>query len=37
VTPALLWWGFTAFMLFRGLALAWRARGDAWTVVGATR
>lgn len=37
VTPALLWWGFTAFMLVRGAALVWRARGDAWTVVGATR
>lgn len=37
VTPALLWWGFTAFMLVRAAALAWRARGDAWTVVGATR
>jgi Na+-driven multidrug efflux pump len=37
VTPALLWWGFTTFMLFRALTLTWRARGDAWTVVGATR
>jgi putative MATE family efflux protein len=37
VTPALLWWGFTAFMVFRAGALGWRARGDAWTVVGATR
>jgi putative MATE family efflux protein len=37
VTPALLWWGMAGFMLVRGAALAWRARGDAWTVVGATR
>jgi putative MATE family efflux protein len=37
VTPALLWWGFTAFMVFRAAALGWRARGDAWTIVGATR
>jgi putative MATE family efflux protein len=37
VTPALLWWGFTAFMVVRCAALAWRARGDSWAVVGATR
>lgn len=35
VTPALLWWGFTVFMVVRAAALVWRARGDAWTVVGA--
>jgi putative MATE family efflux protein len=37
VTPALLWWGFTVFMVVRAASLVWRARGEAWTVVGATR
>jgi putative MATE family efflux protein len=37
VTPALLWWGFTVFMVVRCAALVWRARGDRWAVVGATR
>lgn len=32
-----LWWGFVLFMAVRGLLLTWRARGDAWAVVGATR
>ena len=32
-----LWWAFGGFMLARGLALGWRARGQAWLVVGATR
>ncbi|GAB3595601.1 MATE family efflux transporter [Angustibacter peucedani] len=32
-----LWWGFGLFMLARGVLLAWRARGDGWAVVGATR
>ena len=32
-----LWWAFGGFMLARGLALGWRARGKAWLVVGATR
>src|SRR3954447_11938294 len=36
-TAALLWCGFAVFMALRGLALSWRARGDAWAVVGATR
>jgi putative MATE family efflux protein len=31
----LLWWGLGAFMLCRGLLLAWRASGDAWVVLGA--
>ncbi len=26
-----------AFMTMRGLALGWRARGDAWLITGATR
>ena len=34
---ATLWWAFTAWMLLRGVALGWRARGDAWLVTGATR
>jgi putative MATE family efflux protein len=32
-----LWMAFVAFMILRGLALGWRARGDAWLVTGATR
>ena len=32
-----LWLAFVAFMTMRGLALGWRARGDAWLVTGATR
>jgi Na+-driven multidrug efflux pump len=32
-----LWWAVVAFMLLRGLALGWRARGDAWLVTGAAR
>jgi len=32
-----LWLSFVAFMVLRGLALGWRARGDAWLVTGATR
>jgi putative MATE family efflux protein len=32
-----LWLAFVAFMTLRGLALGWRARGDAWLVTGATR
>jgi len=32
-----LWLTFVAFMALRGLALGWRARGDAWLVTGATR
>lgn len=30
-----LWIGFTVFMLLRGVTLWWRARSDAWLVVGA--
>jgi putative MATE family efflux protein len=37
LTASGLWWGFGVFMLVRGLVLGWRARGDAWAVVGATR
>ncbi|HKG50740.1 MAG TPA: MATE family efflux transporter [Actinomycetales bacterium] len=36
-TAAVLWCGFAVFMALRGLALSWRARGDAWAVVGAAR
>jgi putative MATE family efflux protein len=32
-----LWLAFVAFMTLRGVALGWRARGDAWMVTGATR
>jgi Na+-driven multidrug efflux pump len=32
-----LWLAFVAFMTLRGVALGWRARGDAWLVTGATR
>jgi len=32
-----LWVAFVAFMTLRGLALGWRARGDAWLVTGAIR
>ncbi|UTT66094.1 MATE family efflux transporter [Janibacter sp. CX7] len=32
-----LWLAFTAFMLVRGGFMAWRVRGDAWAVTGATR
>ena len=32
-----LWLAFGVFMTLRGLALGWRARGDAWLVTGATR
>ena len=32
-----LWWAVVAFMALRGLALGWRARGDAWLVTGAAR
>ncbi len=32
---AALWWAFTGWMLVRGVALGWRARGDAWLVTGA--
>lgn len=32
-----LWLAFVVFMMLRGLALGWRARGDAWLVIGATR
>jgi putative MATE family efflux protein len=32
-----LWLAFVAFMTLRGLALGYRARGDAWLVTGATR
>jgi Na+-driven multidrug efflux pump len=32
-----LWLAFVAFMILRGLALGWRARGDAWLITGATR
>jgi Na+-driven multidrug efflux pump len=32
-----LWLTFVAFMALRGLALGWRARGDAWLITGATR
>jgi putative MATE family efflux protein len=32
-----LWCGFGIFMALRGLALSWRARGEAWAVVGAHR
>lgn len=30
-----LWTAFTAFMVIRAVVLGWRARGDAWMVVGA--
>ena len=36
-SAAALWWGFAVFMTLRGLTLAWRARGDAWAVLGAAR
>ena len=32
-----LWLTFIVFMTMRGVALGWRARGDAWVVTGATR
>lgn len=32
-----LWLAFVAFMTLRGVALGWRARGDAWLITGATR
>ena len=32
-----LWLAFVAFMTLRGLALGWRASGDAWLITGATR
>ena len=32
-----LWLTFIAFMTMRGVALGWRARGDAWLITGATR
>lgn len=32
-----LWLTFVAFMTMRGVALGWRARGDAWLITGATR
>ena len=32
-----LWLTFTAFMTMRGVALGWRARGDAWLITGAIR
>jgi MATE family, multidrug efflux pump len=32
-----LWWAVVAFMALRGVALGWRARGDAWLVTGAAR
>jgi Na+-driven multidrug efflux pump len=32
-----LWLAFVVFMTLRGLALGWRARGDAWLVTGAIR
>jgi putative MATE family efflux protein len=32
-----LWMAFVAFMTVRGVALGWRARGDAWLITGATR
>jgi putative MATE family efflux protein len=32
-----LWLTFVVFMTMRGVALGWRARGDAWLVTGATR
>ncbi|MHB8274840.1 MAG: MATE family efflux transporter [Dermatophilaceae bacterium] len=32
-----LWLTFVVFMSMRGVALGWRARGDAWLVTGATR
>ena len=34
---AVLWVGFTVFMLVRALFMAWRVRGDRWMVLGATR
>jgi putative MATE family efflux protein len=37
VSAAGLWGGFALFMALRGLALSWRARGEAWAVVGAHR
>ena len=37
VSSSGLWWGFGVFMLTRALVLGWRARGDAWAVVGASR
>ena len=33
----MLWAAFVAFMTLRGVALGWRARGDAWLITGATR
>jgi hypothetical protein len=36
-SAALRWCGFAVFMGLRGLALAWRARGTAWAVVGVSR
>ena len=31
-----LWWAFSAFMLMRMITLLWRARSDAWLVLGAS-
>ncbi|MDF8263842.1 MATE family efflux transporter [Luteipulveratus sp. YIM 133296] len=36
-TLTVLWWSFAAFMAFRLLALAVRARSDRWLVTGAVR
>jgi putative MATE family efflux protein len=32
-----LWLAFVAFMMLRGVALGWRARGDTWLVTGINR
>ncbi|HLF76315.1 MAG TPA: MATE family efflux transporter [Dehalococcoidia bacterium] len=32
-----LWWAIAAWVVARLLAMAWRERGDAWAVTGATR
>jgi Na+-driven multidrug efflux pump len=37
LSAAGLWIGFAVFMALRGLALSWRARSEAWAVVGAHR
>ena len=37
VAVIVLWIAITAFMLLRGLAMAWRIRGDRWAVLGAER
>lgn len=37
VAVVVLWVAITAFMLLRGVAMAWRIKGDRWAVLGAER